>query len=70
MKKHIFDSLGENLLRVEDAEPECGQDFCDSCGDCLACYEGECLDSEDGQHYWVEYEEASLPTPTLGREGE
>lgn len=22
-------------------EPECGEDFCDRCGDCLHCYGGE-----------------------------
>jgi len=40
MIKHIFDKSGRVLLRTEEAEPECGEDFCDHCGDCLACYGG------------------------------
>lgn len=54
MKKHIYDRRGINLLLVEDDTPICGEDFCETCGDCLSCYGGEpCLD--DGQHYWVQY---------------
>ena len=37
-------------------EPECGEDFCDFCGDCLYCYgDDECLSSPDGRHRWVIY---------------
>lgn len=33
--------------------PICGVDFCDDCGDCLACYQDEeCAASDDG-HSWV-----------------
>lgn len=33
----------------------CGADFCEACGDCLACYaEDECLESPDGEHQWPE----------------
>lgn len=29
----------------------CGEDFCDRCGDCLACYgDDPCLD--EGNHDW------------------
>ena len=46
------------ITRVEDREPECGKDFCDTCGDCLACYGGDpCSKSKDGKHLWVIYEE-------------
>jgi hypothetical protein len=51
--------LDEQYRRVEviDAEPECGEDFCDQCGDCLACYSGDpCYDGGDG-HTWVVYAE-------------
>jgi hypothetical protein len=38
----------------EDREPECGVDFCDSCGDCLHCYGGDpCLERENEEHHWV-----------------
>lgn len=36
--------------------PICSKDFCDNCGDCLACeetWETKCLDDKD--HMWVEY---------------
>ena len=29
---------------VEAGSPVCGKDFCDSCGDCLACYSDYCSD--------------------------
>jgi hypothetical protein len=33
--------------------PECGRDFCDQCGDCLACYASDpCHESSDGVHTW------------------
>jgi hypothetical protein len=35
------------------ADPWCGVDFCDWCGDCLACYgDGSC---PNGAHQWVVY---------------
>ena len=55
---HLDVSPYNELLRVEEAEPECGEDFCDRCGDCLHCYGGDpCygIDAE-GEHYWVVYE--------------
>jgi len=44
----------------ENGEPECGEDFCDACGDCLDCYPGQCMGdrSDDGlstEHCWVVY---------------
>ena len=58
MLKHIYDDRGETLLRTVEAEPECGEDFCDKCGDCLHCYEGDpCCYREDGQHLWIQYGE-------------
>lgn len=31
----------------------CGEDFCEYCGDCMACYGGDdCLFSPDGKHYY------------------
>lgn len=44
--------------REERGEPECGKDFCDTCGDCLHCYGGEeCYPrgEAEGQHRWVIY---------------
>jgi len=37
------------------AEPECGVDFCDHCGDCLHCYGGD--PCPDGTHSWIVYED-------------
>lgn len=59
--KEIWDSEGKKLLRVEEAEPECGVAFCDACGDCLACYGSDpCFRSADGEHRWVVYEETKI----------
>ena len=62
VKKCVYDEYTCELLRVEDAEPECGVDFCDRCGDCLHCYEyGPCYDGteECDEHFWVAYESKS-----------
>jgi len=57
MDRHVYAQDGVTVLRIERAEPECGHDFCDSCGDCLACYADDtCYSSEDGEHFWVIYE--------------
>lgn len=58
MTKYIYNYSGTKLLRTEQAIPVCGRDFCDSCGDCLACYSGDpCYFGETDQHFWVVYEE-------------
>ena len=55
MIKHVYDTTGIRLIGTEEALPECGQDFCDVCGDCLACYgEDDCKDRR--QHIWIEHE--------------
>ena len=41
--------------RVLEAEPLCGVDFCDYCGDCLSCYMSD--PCPDGAHLWVVYED-------------
>jgi hypothetical protein len=59
MKCHIFGGQPLTLLRIEELEPVCGKDYCDSCGDCLHCYGSDpCIENEDGPHYWVRYENA------------
>ena len=54
----IADLVDEQYATVErlKAEPRCGEDFCDRCGDCLHCYvEDDC----PGRflHTWVVYSE-------------
>lgn len=42
----------------EDRVPVCGENFCDSCGDCLHCYGGDpCYPhgEPDGPHRWIIY---------------
>lgn len=56
MTKNIYNEHGDVLLRKEEAEPECGKDFCDQCGDCLYCYGCDpCHSGSDDQHFWVKY---------------
>ena len=52
------------LLNKVDLEPECGVDFCDRCGDCLACY-GDDTCRHGGQHRWVIYTDDHDPRVTL-----
>ena len=67
MRRHIYDHTGTHVLRIEEAEPVCGEDFCDRCGDCLVCYEeGDCREQGNlvnlalhGGHFWVVYEETT-----------
>lgn len=42
-----------------DETPKCGEDFCDSCGDCLACSSPDdlCGSTEGREHVWVKYVE-------------
>lgn len=57
MKCRIEDKSGK-FLRYEEVEPNCGEDFCDSCGDCLSCYAGDdCLENERGDHLFILSEE-------------
>ena len=46
----------DNCSRVVDATPKCGVDFCDACGDCLACeWEDPCWGNSGDSHSWVVY---------------
>lgn len=60
MKKRVLERKphGVKFLRWEEAEPVCGKDFCDTCGECLHCYVSDPC-KEGREHSWVEYVEAS-----------
>lgn len=37
-----------------NATPECGEDFCERCGDCLRCFAGgDCYYNDGGEHLWI-----------------
>lgn len=66
MKCYIYTHDGSRRVRVEEHTPVCGEDFCDTCGDCLSCYGGDpCYDGlhERDEHFWVVYldENGELP---------
>jgi hypothetical protein len=71
VRREVWDKRGDKLLRVDNAEPECGQNFCDRCGDCLHCYgyhhcvTGGAGDDENVGHRWVQYGE---PSEEVGHE--
>lgn len=54
MIRYVYDSVDNKFIRVEDATPVCGEDFCDNCGDCLACFgdDDKCICGCE----WVIYE--------------
>jgi len=57
MDRNIY--KGNDLILIEKSvKPVCGEDFCDTCGDCLNCYgDLTCLRNKDGKHFWVFYQE-------------
>ena len=57
MRKYIVDSAGKHIQGTEEAEPVCGEDFCERCGDCLVCYGYDVCPTTEGNHIWIEYEE-------------
>jgi hypothetical protein len=57
MQCRIVDRDGK-LVRTIDAQPVCGKDFCDGCGDCLYCFvSDDCYRTGEPQlgHRWVLY---------------
>ena len=61
MRCRIYDDKTLQFIREEEREPQCGEDFCDSCGDCLDCYGDDlCPGTEDGEHRWVIYEQEAM----------
>ena len=42
---------------MTDGEYVCGEDFCDTCGDCLVCYIGD--ECRDGGHHWYDADDGS-----------
>ena len=72
MKCEVFDEAGDALLYTAEADPQCGHDFCDRCGDCLHCYQGDgCYRgfewSPDAPHRWVIYGEDEAMARGVGR---
>lgn len=58
MTRHVYDESGTTLIRIGEAEPVCGEDFCDKCGDCLDCYGSDpCPCGSTTAHLWVQYGE-------------
>jgi hypothetical protein len=58
MKRHLANLAGK-IVDVTEAKPVCGTDYCDDCGDCLACCSADlCRVSKDGTHRWVTYIES------------
>lgn len=57
----VFDPTTYKWRYNDIREPVCGEDFCDQCGDCLDCYNGDgCMvggewDTE-AEHRWHVYE--------------
>lgn len=49
----LADKRGK-IVGSEERYPVCGEDFCDSCGDCLYCYWNDPC-PESGAHFPVRY---------------
>jgi len=44
-----LDSLSERLIRFALRDPECGEDFCANCGECMSCYDHATFEP----HSWI-----------------
>lgn len=53
MRCYLYADDGVKPFVGFEAAPICGVDFCDTCGDCLDCQEGECADGKSC--LWVVY---------------
>ncbi len=73
MRCEIWDTVTARMIHIDEGvTPVCGEDFCDNCGDCLACADagepcpviGAC-----GGHRWIRYITSLGEKPaTLDRE--
>jgi len=52
VRVHLLDSRYE-VNDIVEAEPRCGEDFCDDCGACLVCESGSSHDDCQGMHFWA-----------------
>ncbi|MBZ0292493.1 MAG: hypothetical protein K8L99_07980 [Anaerolineae bacterium] len=58
MKASIYDEKTDEFMGTANLAPVCGEDYCESCGECLACCgEDSCwiYDVEQDEHFWVVY---------------
>lgn len=56
---HYWEPDPSNVIYREEVEvvPVCGEDYCERCGDCLACYgEDACFVADDHEHWLVRYQ--------------
>lgn len=60
LKRHLADKAGK-IVASDAANPVCGEDYCDDCGDCLACSNEPCRASKSGQHRWIVYSDDLSP---------
>lgn len=57
---------GDECIAEIEAEPVCGEDFCDGCGDCLACQRHDLEDwCSAGSSRWVIYADGPGGTDNL-----
>lgn len=67
MRVPVYSAQGDKVVGyAERSEPVCGEDFCDLCGDCLACY-GDQPYPDGGAHRWLYYEDQLPPDVTVVR---
>jgi len=53
----VYSYDGKKRVEYIEAEPVCGRDFCDNCGDCIYCYGDDCNTNDYcGGWSWILYE--------------
>ena len=68
MVASVYDATGITTVRRVRAVPECGEDFCEDCGDCLYCNgDDPCHAPSDRRHRWVVCDGEDADAATLVR---
>lgn len=63
-RRAVYDYRGVDLQGYEEHTEVCGQDFCDTCGDCLVCYgDDPCPDGMHQSVRYLVYGETFVPSP-------
>jgi hypothetical protein len=67
-----FECVKDRLVRLAERDPECGEDFCANCGECMSCYDHTGFGSHtwmvDDQHMTPE-QRASIEAAVLSETG-
>ena len=70
MIRHYYSLDDDALFGTTEEDPECGEDYCETCSACLHCFGADpCLgyfnDRPSGVHLWACYVKSPPPNLTI-----